>query len=64
MKPIDAKTEQDIVALGRDNIETQCGLGWMLNPGYVSLHFGAGKWLKIPRTDLDQFVRWYTGESP
>ena len=63
--PQTARTNDQMAELERDNIEGPNGTGFLLGEGSVSVHFAPGKWLEIPRGDMDAFVRWYmTGEAP
>lgn len=66
MKPIDAKTDDEICKLPRDNFPASTGK-WtaFLQPHSVSLHQpNGGGWVEIPREQWDVICKWYMGLVP
>jgi hypothetical protein len=60
-KPINAKSENTIGKLPRDNYPPEVG-HWsiLLSPDHVALHLPeGGGWAEIPRKEFDRLARWY-----
>ena len=61
MRPYDAKTEDQICKLRRDNYPAESGV-WsiLIGDDHVSLHQpGGGGFVVIPRDQFNTIVRWY-----
>lgn len=61
MKPIEAKTHDDICKLKRDNIETVSGFGLLLSDeDHISIHQPkGGRYIELPRRDFEEMIARY-----
>jgi len=61
MKPIDAKTFDQICELEFDNIDTANGCALLLGDDEVSIYppNNSAPYVSIPREDFEEMIEWY-----
>lgn len=63
MRPYDVTNTKQFLRMESDNISIPDGAALLHNGGHVSIHFGPGRFLAIPRDQFNKLVDWYMADQ-